>query len=78
MKLEPKPGFNPAQLNWGGPDEVVSDACSYCDAAIPEDAVPLRMWREDGWAVVFAIASPASWRKTVDWPLVRVKARVGS
>lgn len=61
MKLVPKPGFDPMRLNWGGPDEPVSHACSYCDAEIPEDAVPLRIWREDGWAAVFCDDCVARW-----------------
>ena len=39
----------------------MANNCSYCDAPIPEDAVPLRMWNEDGWAVVFCDACAERW-----------------
>jgi hypothetical protein len=59
--LKPLPGFNPLLLQWGGPDEVVSDQCSYCDAPIGGDEVPLRLWNEEGWAVQFCNACMVRW-----------------
>lgn len=53
MQLRPRPGFDPLKINWGGPDQVVSDECSYCGDALPENAALLRIWRDDGWAAVF-------------------------
>lgn len=37
----------------GDPDRVIwsefaEDDCSYCGATIPEETVPLRMWKEGG------------------------------
>jgi hypothetical protein len=61
MNLRPKPGFNPMLLTWGGPDEPVAEACSYCDEPIGEDDVPLIMWREDGWTVRFCTACQEVW-----------------
>jgi hypothetical protein len=60
-KLTFRDGFEPMRLNWGGPDESVSDKCSYCDAPIAEDDIPLRMWRDDGWAIVLCDDCAARW-----------------
>ncbi len=59
--LRPAPGFDPLRLRWGGPEEPQSDECSYCDEAIAEDSCPLRMWRDDGWAVVFCDDCAERW-----------------
>ena len=60
-RLRPRPGFDPLKINWGGPDELVSDECSYCGDEIPEDACPLRMWNAEGWAAVFCDHCAAAW-----------------
>jgi hypothetical protein len=65
-QLRFREGFNPAQLNWGGPDEPQSDSCSCCDAPIPEDAVPLRIWNKDGWAIVLCDECVAKWITTTE------------
>ncbi len=59
--IEPKPGFDWSKVQWGAPDDVVSDDCSYCGAAIPDEAVPLRLWNQDGWAAVFCDGCMATW-----------------
>lgn len=59
--MRPKPGFNPAMLTWEGPNEPPGETCSYCGDAIPEDAVPLVMFREDGWTVRFCDHCQATW-----------------
>lgn len=61
VSLAPKPGFDWTRVSWGGPDQVQSDSCSYCDANIPADAVPLRLWNADGWAAVFCDPCAAAW-----------------
>ncbi len=56
MKFGPQPGFNWSRVKWTGPAAPVSETCSYCDAAIDEDAdyIPLRLWSsKSGWAAVF-------------------------
>ncbi len=63
-QLRFREGFNPTQLNWGGPDELPSDNCSYCDGEIPEDACPLRLWKKDGWTVVLCDDCVARWVTT--------------
>jgi hypothetical protein len=57
--LRPSAGFNWTAVGWGGPDEPVSDTCSYCDAVIPEDDVPLIMWDANGWTAQFCDACQA-------------------
>ena len=59
--LQPKPGFEWGRVKWGGPLDPVSDACSYCSARIPEEAVPLRFWTEQGHAAVFCDPCSARW-----------------
>ena len=61
MTLHPRPGFDPSKINWGSPGQRVSTECSYCDAAIPDRAVPLRMFTRDGWAAVFCDQCAATW-----------------
>jgi len=53
MRLVPAPGFRADKIKWGGPDDAVSNTCSYCGAPIPEDDVPIRMFSEHGHAAVF-------------------------
>lgn len=61
MTLTPKPGFDPLLIRWGAPDEVVDDKCSYCDAAIDDDDVPLRIWNDAGWGAVFCDHCMVKW-----------------
>ena len=56
-----RPGFNLTQLNWSAPDQAISHICTYGDAPIPEDSVPLGMWNDDGWAVVFGDECVERW-----------------
>ena len=50
--IQPNPGFDWSRVKWGGPNEPQSDA---------EDAVPLRMWAEDGSAAVFCDPCSETW-----------------
>ena len=59
--LEPLPGFDWTQVSWGGPDEQVAEACSYCDAPLAEDSVPLMIWNSDGWCAQFCDACMQRW-----------------
>lgn len=54
--LRPRQSFDWTRVGWEGPDETPGETCSYCDAAIPEDAVPLILFREDGWCARFCDA----------------------
>jgi hypothetical protein len=51
--LRRNPDFPWHQVRWGRPDQQISHNCSLCGVRISEDAVPLRMWKPDGSAVVF-------------------------
>ncbi len=59
--LRPAPGFDWTAVSWGGPDERVSDACSYCDAPIPDEDMPLILWNADGWCARFCEACQERW-----------------
>lgn len=59
--IEPKPGFDWSRVRWDAPNDRQSDNCSYCDVAIPESDVPLRLWTEDGHACVFCRACSRTW-----------------
>jgi hypothetical protein len=37
-------------LNWGGPDQPVTDRCSLCEAPFTEDFCPLSMGSSEGWS----------------------------
>jgi hypothetical protein len=59
--LTPKPGFNWLQVGWGGPDEPAAEECSYCGEPIPEETVPLILFRDDGWCARFCDACMVTW-----------------
>jgi hypothetical protein len=61
FQLEPLPGFDWAKVTWGRPDSPRSALCSYCSAVIPEDSVPLIMWKSDGHAAQFCDACMERW-----------------
>ena len=61
FKLDPKPGFDWAKVTWGRPDSPRSVLCSYCSAVIPEDSVPLMMWKGDGHAAQFCDVCMKQW-----------------
>jgi ribosomal protein L24E len=52
--LEPRTGFKWSAVNWGGPDELRTEHCSYCgDALDREHSVPLILSRRDGSVAEF-------------------------
>jgi len=53
VSLAPSKGFDWSRVRWDAADAPQRDDCSYCGAAIPEEAVPLRMWDEPGNSCVF-------------------------
>jgi hypothetical protein len=59
--LEPLPGFDWNHVTWGLPDSPRSALCSYCSAGIPESAVPLILWADDGRACQFCDACMVRW-----------------
>ena len=65
-RLQPKPGFDWTAVSWGGPDQVRTDQCSYCEAPLgdPSDddyEVPLILWNPAGWCAEFCIACQRRW-----------------
>lgn len=61
MSLQPKPGFDWSRVRWDDADAPALDDCSYCGAAIPEEAVPLRMWDEQSNGAVFCDPCAERW-----------------
>jgi hypothetical protein len=61
VKLRFRAGFDPTLLSWGAPDERQATQCSICDAALADGAVPLIMWRADGWTVRLCDACVERW-----------------
>ena len=61
FKLTPLPGFDWARVVWGRPDSPQSALCSYCQAYISDDLVPLIMWKPDGSAAQFCDECQGKW-----------------
>jgi hypothetical protein len=61
MMLRPSPFFDWKRVKWGGPHDVVAEACSYCGTDFREDEVPLRFWAKNGAACAFCEACAAKW-----------------
>jgi hypothetical protein len=61
--FQPRPGFDWNRVKWTGPLAPIAEACSYCGAAIDEEAdyIPLRLWRDTGWAAVFCEDCMVTW-----------------
>jgi hypothetical protein len=49
-RLTFKPGIA-GHLVWSGPDSLIAPFCSLCQAHIPRDAAPLKMWNSEGACV---------------------------
>lgn len=60
-QIKPREGFDWDRVTWGKPDDLVSDACSYCGADIPEEAVPLILSTDDGHAARFCEGCMRKW-----------------
>ena len=61
ITLRPSADFDWSAVSWGGPDEPAAEACSYCDAEIPEEDVPLILWNDAGWCARFCDACQRRW-----------------
>lgn len=61
ISLRPRPGFKWELVAWGGPNSPVRPLCSYCHAGIPDDCVPLMMWKDDGSMAQFCDACVEKW-----------------
>jgi hypothetical protein len=59
--LRPKQGFDWLAVSWGGPDQQRTDKCSYCEAPLKPDDVPLILWNEQGWCAEFCEACVQRW-----------------
>jgi hypothetical protein len=57
----PRPGFNWMAVSWGGPDEPIAEACSYCDALLDDEDVPLILWNNQGWSARFCDDCQRRW-----------------
>jgi len=66
FKLRPSEGFDWTAVSWGGPDQIVSCECSYCEAPLgepgdPDYEVPLIIWNADGWCAQFCAECCRKW-----------------
>ncbi len=59
--LRPAEGFDWLAVSWGGPDQRVSVDCSYCDARIGDEEIPLILSNDLGWAARFCEACQRKW-----------------
>ena len=61
-----RPGFNAMLINWGAPDQVRTDRCSYCGDIFPTEEeddgfIPLIMWNAEGWTAEFCEHCQVTW-----------------
>lgn len=61
MILETKPGFDWARISWSLSEWPAAETCSYCRAPIPQDEIPLIVWRDEGQCARFCDACVANW-----------------
>ena len=59
--MRPNARFNWMQVSWGAPDQIRTETCSYCDAPIDDESVPLIIWRADGWVGEFCEECQRQW-----------------
>lgn len=59
--MTPAAGFNWMRVSWGGPDERVAETCSYCDAQLEDEEVPLIIWNANGWCARFCHHCQRTW-----------------
>ena len=57
----PSAGFEWMAVSWGGPGEPLVRQCSYCDAEIDSDDVPMVMWTSTGWRARFCVECQSQW-----------------
>lgn len=54
-------GFTWLAVSWAAPGEPRMETCSYCDAELRDDEVPLMLWNEDGWCAEFCAGCQRRW-----------------
>ena len=59
--LQALPGFHWEQVRWRGPEETVAEQCSYCDAELSDDSIPLMLFKQDGSAARFCDECQERW-----------------
>ena len=61
LKMVPASEFDWTLVSWGGPDEPPAEDCSYCDAPIPDESVPLMIFNPEGWCARFCDKCQRLW-----------------
>jgi hypothetical protein len=61
MQLQAAPGFDWAKVAWSRPDSSIVALCSYCFAGMPEETVPLVVWKDDGHMAHFCDTCMRRW-----------------
>lgn len=59
--LNPRSGFDWRRVRWGGPTETRTESCSYCPNVIPEESVPLMLFKDDGSLAQFCDDCQRTW-----------------
>jgi len=63
-QLKFRKGFNPLLIQWGAPNQRRTEVCSYCEAQMDDDEVPLMMWNSAGWCAEFCESCQKKWLTT--------------
>lgn len=63
MTLRLKRGIE-HKLVWSRPDSKIAPFCSICSVHIPDDAVPLMIWKADGSCAQFCEACAQTYIET--------------
>jgi len=48
-------------VGWGAPDQERTTTCSYCDAVLSEEEMPLILGNAEGWVAEFCEACQRTW-----------------
>lgn len=48
-------------IQWGSPDQRVAEECSICDAPLPDESVPIRLFNGEGWGAAFCDTCFEKW-----------------
>jgi hypothetical protein len=59
--IPPRKGFDWDHVAWSGPRSPAPALCSYCSAGIPEESIPLMLFKLDGACAKFCDNCQRKW-----------------